>query len=275
LTLNNSCRHCGKEAAEGALYCPQCATPSGAVKIGKIWLFAIIFSTLLLVLAGLLLWSGNGCTLNFSWDDLTGKPAAVINGETVSRKELRTRSDVARRMIERQSGDIFTGEIGQERLASLKRQVLDRILEERLVAQEARRMGIGITDVMVEDELKRIGKEINGAGENIQTMLKSQGIDSGDLQNHIRQVLTFQALAKAKIAQADKGIQPEAYLANWLGQVKKTAKVVVYDTSSAVAGTPARGGGCCATGGSRSSGDSSGSSSGCGGKGSAGGCGKN
>lgn len=242
----NSCRLCGKEAEEGKLYCADCTDGSGTVKIGKIWLFVIAFSILLLVLAVMLLWSGNCCNLNLSWNDLIGKPAALINGETITKNELRNRLDVAQRFAERQyGGDMFIGKTGQERLDTLKSEVLDRILEERLVAQEARRLGLTISDVMVEDELRRIGREINGSGENFQKMLGGDGINQDALKNHVRNVITYQALAKAKIALVDDGGQREAYFASWLDQAKKTAKIVVYDSSPAVIGNPARRSGCC------------------------------
>ncbi|MCG6533746.1 MAG: hypothetical protein L7F78_03455 [Syntrophales bacterium LBB04] len=70
--MNTKCRDCGKETEADEIYCPQCADSLGAVKRKKIWLFAGIFSALLLILTGMLLWSGTCCNLDLSWGDLTG-----------------------------------------------------------------------------------------------------------------------------------------------------------------------------------------------------------
>lgn len=248
--MNTTCRHCGKETEEGEIYCPPCLDSFGADKPRKFWFFAVFFSLVLLFLAGMLLWHGSFAIRDISWDDITGKPAATINGEAVSRGYLRTRFHTAKRIIERQYGeDIFTGKMGKNRLVSLKREVLDRILEERLIAQEARRRGLTITDEMVEQELRRIGSEIYGSVENLQKMLGDDGINRDTLKNHIRNSLTYQALAKTKIAQADKGVEPQVSIDSWLGQVKKVAQVVVYDSSAMVANASGGSCGCCGSGG--------------------------
>ncbi len=112
--MRNNCRHCGKETEPGELYCPACSDAAGGKRPKRFWLFAIIFSVLLLVLAGMLLAHANFDIHDFSWADLIGRPAAVINGETISRAEMRRRADAGRRIIERQYGcDIFSGTGGR------------------------------------------------------------------------------------------------------------------------------------------------------------------
>jgi len=255
--VHNSCRRCGKETEEGGLYCPQCADAlaSGAVKPKRVWLFALCFSFLLLLLAGLILWPMNNCcNIDLSWDGLTGKPAAMINGETVTRQEFRTRFNITQRMLERQYGpDIFGGEAGANRLASVKQEVLDRMLEERLIAQEARRLGITISEEMVDRELRRIGRELSGAGENFKKQLAADGIDEDALQNHLRYVLTYQALGKTLLGRADRSA-PEANFAAWFARTKKSARINIYDASLKTVNVAAAGGGCCGLTGGASGG---------------------
>ncbi len=82
--MNNSCRRCGKETGEGEVYCSQCQDSIGTVKPRKIWFFAVFFSALILVLAGMLIWHGHAGTWDLSWDRLMGRPAAMINGEAMA-----------------------------------------------------------------------------------------------------------------------------------------------------------------------------------------------
>ena len=266
--MNNGCRRCGKEVKEGEMYCPECQDSVATDKPRRIWLFAGLFSALMLLLAGMLLWHGQAGTWDLSWDRLMGRPVAMINGEAIGRQDFRARVAATRLILERQYGEeIFSGKEGKARLLAFQKELLDRMVEERLVAQEAKRLDIRISNEQVEQELRRIAGEIYGSLENFQKRLAGDGMTEEGLKNHIRTNLTVQAVMQAKSATVDRGIQPELSFAAWLTQSKKAAKVVVYDTSSAVASSPSRGGGCCGIGGSSSSG------SGCGGKGSAGGCG--
>lgn len=266
--MNNNYRNDEEGKAEGELYRSESTESSGAGNRRKFWFFAAAFSVILLILGiTVLSYSGNS-VFDFSWDDLTGKPAATINGERISRSDLRVRLKNVRRMLEQQHGkDIFSGESGKSRFISLKKQVLDMMVEERLIAQEAQRLGIRINDVAVEKELQRVAGEIYGIRENFQKRFVEEGITLEDLKSQIRNVLTTQAMIQMKSAPGNKELQQEVYFDAWLVQAKKSAKLIVYDTAPSVSGLFSGGGSCCDTGGS---------SRGCGGSGtggSSGGCG--
>lgn len=265
--MNNNCRHCGKKAEEGQIYCPQCRDSVGTAKPRKIWLFAGLFSVLILVLAGMLFWHGQAGTWDLSWDRLMGRPVAMINGEAIGRQDFKARVADTRRILERRYGaEIFSGKEGKARLLAFQQEVLDGMVEERLIAQEAKRLGILISNEQVVQELRRVTGEIYGSRENFQKKLTDDGLTEEGLKNHIRTNLAAQALMKAKFASPGTVINPEVSLAAWLEQSKKTAQVVVYNSAIPVAGTFSSSGGCCGVGGGSSS-------SGCGGKGSVGGCG--
>lgn len=249
--MNNSCRRCGKEAEEGGIYCPQCRDSVGTIKPRRIWLFAGLFSALIIVLTGMFIWHGHAGTWDLSWDRLMGRPAATINGEAIGRQDFQARLTANRRILERQYGtDIFTGKDGKARLLALQKELLDRMVEERLIAQEAKRLNIIITSEQVERQLRSIAGEIYGSLENFHKSLTEDGMSEEGLKNHIRTMLTAQAVIKVKSASIDKGIQPELSLAAWLAQSKKMAKVVVFDSSPVFTSAPARRGGCCDSGGS-------------------------
>ncbi len=265
--MHNNCRHCGKDTEPGKLYCPVCSDVAGSGKPKKFWLFAVLFSVLLLVLAGMMLAHAHIDIRDFSWADLTGRPAAVINGEAVGRGELRRRVDAGRRIIERQyGGDFFSGTAGRERLSSLRRDVMERMLEERLVVQEAQRLGIRISDEAAEKEIRRIGGEVYGSPEDMKKMLAEDGLSLENIRNHFRNNMTFQALAAIKASGAASEEKGQALFNDWLNRAKKAANVTVYESYASAAAGPQQGG-CCGLGG----GPVAAGTSGCGGTGGCGG----
>jgi hypothetical protein len=242
------CVHCGKETGEGELYCLECYDISGARKPRILWIFSIIFSVLVFSLTGLMVWPGG---LNFgslSLDSLLGRPAAVIDGEPIARADLKARFKSIRAMLERQYGrDLFAGQQGRVLLKNLEQEVLDGMLEERLVAQEARRLNIQINDNLVQQELQKISKETYGTWENFQAQLREDEVSKEDLQNHIRNLLLYKAV---KAAKDRPGSGPDISFNAWLIQAKQKAKVAIYNSGDSPIGLSSSMEGCCRPGGS-------------------------
>jgi len=244
-----SCAHCGKETGEGELYCPECQAISGARKPRSFWIFSILFSVLLLSLTGLLLWHGGISFGSLSLDSILRKPAAVVNGEPIPISDLRERVKAIRAMLERQNGrNIFAGEQGRALLGNLEQQVLDGMVEEKLVAQEARRLKIQISGEMVEEELQKIGRQIYGDWDKFQVRLREDGVSKDELQNHIRSLLLYKAV---KAAKAPAGSNPDISFNAWLIQAKQKAELAIYYSGDSATSSSALGGGCCGLGGSQ------------------------
>jgi len=201
---------------------------------------------LLLSLTGLLLWHGGLSFGSLSLDSILGRRAAVINGEPIARADLKTRVKGIRAMLERQYGtDLFVGQRGQVLLENLEREVLDGMLEERLVAQEARRLGIQISDEMVQQELQKIAQEIYGTWENFQAQT-GDGVSKEDLQNHIRNLLLYRAVKAAKV---QPGSNPDIPFNLWLIRAKQNAEVAIYNSGESFRSLSSSPGGCCSGGG--------------------------
>jgi len=243
-----NCRHCGKETREGELYCLECQSIGGTKKPKRIWIFSLIFSGLLLTLTGLLLWHGRVDFGVFSLDEILGKPAAVINGEKISRADLKARLKIFQGILERQYGnDLFTGDRGRMLLVNLENKILNDMLEERLVRQEARKLGIQVTDEQVKKKLDQITKEIFGTWENFQARLQEEGMSKEDLQNNIRYLLLLEALKEAK---ARGGGNPDVSFNAWLIQARQKAEVTVYNSQNLAGSALSSAGGCCGLTGS-------------------------
>ena len=122
---------------------------------------------------------------------------------------------------------LFAGEQGRALLGRLERDVLEKMVDERLVAQEASRMKIRVGDDRVRQEMQRIGQEIYGNWENFQASLKEDGISQEYLMNHIRNLLLRQEVKKAK---SPPKADPDAYFVAWLEQDRRSAKVTFNQT---------------------------------------------
>ncbi len=241
------CSRCGKEIEAGDTeYCPDCRDGIRRKRLKGSWFLASAIA--ILVLVGAVYAYGEKSAWEFSWDALLGRPVAVVNGESVARAALQERLAISRLMLERQYGkELFTGERGGALLADLERQVLGKMVDERLVAQEANRLKIAVSDERVREELQTIGREIYGTWEKFQASLKEDGISPEYMTAHVRNLLLFREVNKAK---ASPGVNPDQTASVWLVQARQNANVTLSRTATPVQAGASRGGAsCCGTGG--------------------------
>jgi hypothetical protein len=239
------CAHCGTEIPDGDRgECIVCRGGAGR-KISKrrLWATGIILP----LIAGVFLWRTHEEAWDFSWDALAGKPVAVINGDPVPRQEFRERLAIGRIVLERQYGkDLFAGERGRALLADLEWDVLEKMLEDRLVTQEVRRLNLRVSDERVRQEMETIGREIYGSWKKFQATLRDDGIPPEYLFNHIRNLMLRQEVAKAK---TPPGANADASFGTWLVQARCDAGVTVY-LAVGSSRLPSRGdSACCCPGG--------------------------
>lgn len=170
----------------------------------------------------------------------------MINGEPIARADLKTRVKGIQAILEQQYGkDLFVGQQGPVLLENLEQEVLDGMLEERLVAQEARRLGIQISDKMVQQELQKIAQEIYGTWKNFQAEVRGDGVSKQDLQNHIRNLLLYKAV---KAAKAQPGSNPDISFNLWLIRAKQNAEVAIYNSGDSIGSLSSSLEGCCSGG---------------------------
>jgi hypothetical protein len=240
------CSRCGKAVvgADGE-HCPDCM--SGVRRKRATGRLLLMGTVVILILAGAVYSYGEKNAWEFTWDALLGRPAAEVNGEPVTRSALRERTDVSRRMVERQYGkELFAGDRGRALLAELEQGVLEKMVEELLVAQEARRLKITVGDERVQQELQTIAREIYGNREKFQASLREDGISPEYLADHVRNLLIFREVNKAK---APPGVDPNRYAAPWLAQARANADITVGRTAGPMPATFWGAGLCCGSGG--------------------------
>ena len=241
------CSRCGKEMVPGDTgYCPDCQDDVKRRRLKRRWFLTTTVAVL--ILAGAVYAYGEKNAWDFSWDAVMGRPAAVVNGEPASRFALRERVTISRRMLEREYGkELFTGDRGRTLLAELERDVLEKMVEERLVVQEARRLKITVGDERVRQELQTIASEIYGTWEKFQASLKEDGISPEYLADHVRNLLLFREVNKVK---TDGGSDKNS--AGWLAQARQNAEITLNWTAAprqASCGGAGGGKSCCGSGG--------------------------
>ena len=239
----NSCKNCGKELLGGyEVICSDCKGDVGRKRRRRWYVVAVAA----LLLSGTAFLYAEKNDWEFSWDAMIGRPAAVVDGEPIARSEARERLNVSKLMLEKEYGKgLFAGEQGRALLGRLERDVLEKMVDERLVAREASRLKIRVDDDRVRQEIQKIGREIYGNWDNFQASLKEDGISQEYLMNHVRNLLLRQEVKKAK---SPPEADPDAYFVAWLTQDRRIAKVTFNQTitpSQAFAqGQPS----CCGSG---------------------------
>ncbi len=222
------CSRCGKTlAGEDGGYCPDCQEDVRRKRVQGWWF--LMSTVVILILAGAVYSYGEKNAWEFTWDALLGRPAAVVNGEPIYRSAVQERVNVGKRMLEREYGrELFTGERGGALLAELERDVLEKMVTEQLVVQEARRLKITVGDEQVRQEVETIGREIYGDREKFQASLREDGISPEYLTDHVRNLLLFREVNKAKAGR--RGADQNA--ARWLAQARQNAEVILNGTAA-------------------------------------------
>lgn len=220
------CLRCGKKTLEQAPYCSQCQAELRAKKPIKIWIFSMVFSFLLLILTGLLIWHKGYFFELISLEKIWPRPVAKINGEPISRAEFRERVEMIKEFLRRQYGkEIFKGEEGRLLLADLEKKLLGEMIEEKLIAQEAKRLGISVREEEVQREIEAMAKKVSGSVEKFPRELEKDKYFMKNLQNYVRHLLILNAV---NLAKASSGPSNQENFGAWLRQAKQEAKIEIY-----------------------------------------------
>ena len=142
--------------------------------------------------------ANNGRALAQTGDAL--RPAAVVNDEVVSVLDLVMRT----RLAILGSGVQDTPE-ARRRIA---RQVLLRLIDERLQMQEAERLSISVTDEQVNQALARLANQNNMTGPQFLQALQNNAILPSALLDQIRVELTWQSIVQSSLRR-DVEIAPQ------------------------------------------------------------------
>jgi len=142
----------------------------------------LIFLTVVLVLLG--------------WGYYRYWNVATVNGKAISRIDyIKT--------MERQGG----------------KQILDQMVQETLIKDEAKKKEVTIQQSAIDDEIKRIESQVSAMGRTLEEALKSEGITREELEDQIRMQKMVEVLAGANVEITQEQI--EKYLVDNKDQFEK------------------------------------------------------
>lgn len=130
--------------------------------------------------------------------------AATVNGEVIYASDLEREITA----IARQYGIDLNSEQGRQQQAEIQRVVLDQMIEQRLILQEARRRNALAGDPQVDTAIEEIRKNFPSQGE-FDMALAQRGLTMSDLRERLRTNLTVQNLqaqvSKAAVSEEEIG----------------------------------------------------------------------
>jgi len=119
--------------------------------------------------------------------------AVVVNEDVITSKELADKISYYENQIRLSSGSVSD-------MDGLKKQVLERMIRDKVQLQQAAQFGIRIDDISLNRMLDAMAKKNNLSLNEMRTTLEQEGIDFGDFRNQTRDELIIQELQKRMVA---------------------------------------------------------------------------
>ncbi|HTZ11335.1 MAG TPA: peptidyl-prolyl cis-trans isomerase [Candidatus Margulisiibacteriota bacterium] len=145
------------------------------------------------VLLGIYLMVFGTLSLNFCFAQ--DKIIAVVNNDIITQKDLADFLNFMRLQFSRQ----YSQEETEEKIGSMKADLLDKLIEDRLILQEAKKEGIKLDEARVKGRINDIRKRYPTDGD-FQNDLLRQGLVLADVENRIREQLLM-------VSEVDKNVR--------------------------------------------------------------------
>jgi hypothetical protein len=214
-----SCPFCGEGNKRESHFCVHCG--KGLLK-NKKFISArrpILLGMIGLLLAGgiILLWRTG------SESKLVGK----VNGEGVTREEFSKKVDRLKKFYETRYGQSrFQGETGKGDLNRLKTEILDEMITEKFLLQEARKAGFtSAPEEEIEKYVDAIKKQRGLSDADLQKMT-GEGIE--DLKEELRRGWIISQFIEKAVVKGDQ-TNGESLFGQWLVKAKASARIETYE----------------------------------------------
>jgi hypothetical protein len=213
------CPSCGEGNEKRNQFCVHCGNPFSKRKEIRFRMRYLLFGIIGFALIGTILFSLMGL--------LSPKLVGKVNGEGMTRKEFSIRLNQAKKFYEYQYGQgIFDGEIGKENLNRLKSNILDEMVLEKILLQEAKKAGYtSAPEEEIENQLKTIEKESRLSDADL---IRMTGGRLEDLKSKLRiKWIASQFIEKAVLKEDQTNAQQR--FVQWITQAKANAKIETYE----------------------------------------------
>jgi peptidyl-prolyl cis-trans isomerase SurA len=117
---------------------------------------------------------------------------AVVNSEVVTRLDLDEQVKVALQQLKRQGTPLPARDV-------LERQLLERLVTSKVLAQSARETGLRVDDTQLQRSIERIAQENKTSPEAFRKMLESDGIDFNRFREELRSEILIARLKEREV----------------------------------------------------------------------------
>jgi len=122
------------------------------------------------------------------------KIIAVVNNDAITQKDLNDFVNFMRIQLSQQ----FTGSELDKKIDSMKNGLLDRLIEDRLILQEAKKEGIRIDENRIKSRIDEIKNRYRSNADFVLDLGK-QGLTEADLYNKIKEQMLMYTIVEAKV----------------------------------------------------------------------------
>ena len=126
-------------------------------------------------------------------EQMVDRVAAVVNQEVITQSDL----DQLYEPLKAQLREAYQGEELASKLDEMRKKLLNQLIEDKLVLQEARRLGVEVEDNEVEERFQEFKKQFSE--KDFSEMLKQQGIQLKAMKDRIRDQIMIQKLHYVEI----------------------------------------------------------------------------
>lgn len=122
------------------------------------------------------------------------KIIAVVNKDVITQKDF----DGFVNFMRMQLNQTYQGEQLEKKIASLESDLMERLVEDRLILQEAKKSGIKLNNDKVKARIEQI-KRAYPSDNEFQAALKGQGLSQNDIETRIREQLLMYSIIEVKV----------------------------------------------------------------------------
>ena len=230
-----SCPSCSQENEKRARFCVHCGHPLPRRR--KVWTKKrhILLGAIGLILAGAI-----GYLLTGS---IESRLVAKVNGEGITRKEFSKRVDRVKKFYEYRYGQgLLEGETGKENLNRLKTDILDEMITEKILLQEAK--SGGYASAPEEEIVKQVEAIKKKYGLSDADLKQRMGGSIEDLKEELGKEWILSQFVEKAVLKGDRE-KGDLLFAQWFTKTKAKARIETYEKLEPVTTAKAS---CCRSG---------------------------
>ena len=119
---------------------------------------------------------------------------AIVNNEVITQKDMDSFTTFTRIQLSQK----LSGQALEDKLASMKKDLLQRLIEDKLILQEAKKSEVKVDDSRVKAKMSEIKKRYDSDKE-FNDALVQQGLSAGDVEARIKDQMMMYSLIDSKI----------------------------------------------------------------------------